>query len=446
MLFREEFQEIVELTSNTLEAFTTAFFLVRNNKLALVAHHSLSSHMISPLALNLEAGGILSLILEKGAFIANHMDREAYEIPYYDQEEEIKAFMGVQVGNGKGILCVDTKRRYSFTEKHQKLLQQFSLLMERLMERARSMRPKLMDSGKYLLLREMLQHLAPPPSKTEDLQSAFSQVIQEMGVEEATVILKREGEFEVALSHGPLSTERLHSSFPIHNTPWQKVWATKDPLIQRDPKGVPFMVEMKRDTFKSLLIVPLKKIPGMLGMASKNPRGLSVELLDLVGILTSLLEPVLIKLEETPAHSKAMTTLDFFQHLEKALTETQGTESTLLLVGCRLKDLEDIERERGIREAEKTIKRFQEDFSRHLGRPACLFRGHIIMGYKIHYDKKRLEAEVRAMEKNLPLNGGKTDIKVVWKLTHLPSKRGSEKLIKDMLKELSANKRLLKIR
>jgi hypothetical protein len=446
MLFREEFQEIVELTSNTLEAFTTAFFLVKDNKLALVAYHSLSSHMTSPLVLNLGEGGVLSLVLEKEAFIANHMDREAYEIPYYAQEEEIKAFMAVQVGNGKGLLCVDTKRRYSFTEKHQKLLQQFSFLMGRLMERARFLRPKLVDSGKYLLLREMLQHLASPPSKTEDLQDAFSRVIQGMGVEEATVLLKRDGKFEMALSHGPLSTERLHSSFPIQNTPWQKVWTTKDPLVQRDPKGVPFMVEMKRDTFTSLLIVPLEEIPGMLGMASKNPRGLSVELLDLVGLLTFLLEPALKKLEEKPAHSKAMTTLDFFQNLEEALTEAQGTESTLLLVGCKVKNLEDIDRRKGIKEAEKTIKRLQEDFTRHLGSPACLFRGHIIMGYKIHHDKKRLEAEGRAMEKNLPLNGGKTEIKVVWKLTPLPNKKGSEELVKNMLKELDTNKRLLGIR
>jgi len=443
MLFREEFQEIVELTSNALEAFTTAFFLVRNDTLFLVAHHSLSSHMISPLVLHLEAGGILSLVLEKGAFIANHMEREAYEIPYYDQKEDIKAFMGVQVGNGKGILCVDTKRQYSFTEKRQKLLQQFSLLMERLMERARALRPKLMDSGKYLLLREMLQYLIPPPSKYEDLQRAFSQVIQEMGVEEAMVLLKRDLEFEVALSHGPLSTERLHSVFPTHNTPWQKAWTTKAPLIQRDPKGVPFIAEVKRDTFKSLLIVPFEKIPGMLGMASQNPKGLSVELLDLIGALASLLEPALMKLEEKPIQPKVITTLEFLQRLEEALTKTH--ESTLLLIGCRPKNLEEIEKEKGISEAEKTVEMLQQDFSRHLGRPTCLFRGHIIMGYKIHHDERRLEAEAKAMEKNLLLSNGKTDIKVVWKLTPLPSRAGSEKLVKDMLKELCSSKRFLRI-
>jgi len=443
MLFREEFQEIVELTSNALEAFTTAFFLVRNDTLFLVAHHSLSSHMISPLVLHLEAGGILSLVLEKGAFIANHMEREAYEIPYYNQKEDIKAFMGVQVGNGKGILCVDTKRQYSFTEKRQKLLQQFSLLMERLMERARALRPKLMDSGKYLLLREMLQYLIPPPSKYEDLQRAFSQVIQEMGVEEAMVLLKRDLEFEVALSHGPLSTERLHSVFPTHNTPWQKAWTTKAPLIQRDPKGVPFIAEVKRDTFKSLLIVPFEKIPGMLGMASQNPKGLSVELLDLIGALASLLEPALMKLEEKPIQPKVITTLEFLQRLEEALTKTH--ESTLLLIGCRPKNLEEIEKEKGISEAEKTVEMLQQDFSRHLGRPTCLFRGHIIMGYKIHHDERRLEAEAKAMEKNLLLSNGKTDIKVVWKLTPLPSRAGSEKLVKDMLKELCSSKRFLRI-
>ncbi len=445
MLFREEFQEIVELASNTLEAFTTAFFLVRGNKLALVAHHSLSSHMTSPLFLNLEEGGVLALALEKGAFIANHMDREAYEIPYYNREEEIKAFMAVQVSSGRGLLCVDTKRRYSFTDKHQKLLQQLSLLTGQLLERARSLRPKLVDSGKYLLLREMLQLLASPPSKADDLQGSFSQVIQEMGVEEAMVLLKEGGAFKVALSHGPLSTERLHSFLPIQNTPWEKVWTTKDPFVQRDPKGVPFIVEMKRNTFTSLLIVPLEEMPGMLGMASKNPRGLSVELLDLASLLVFLLESAFKKLKAKPS-SKVLSPLDFFHNLEDALNKTQGTESILLLVGCKIKNLEDIDRKRGIREAEKIIKELQEDFTRHLGSPSCLFRGHIIMGYKIHHDKKRLEAEGKAMGKNLPLNGSKAEIKVAWKLTPLSKKKGSEELMKNMLKELNSGKGLLGIR
>ncbi len=446
MLFGEEFQEIIELISNTLSAFTTTFFLVKDQKLVLVAHHSLSQWMRSPLAVDMADAGVLALALEKGSFVSSHVDRQAYEIPYYDSEEGIKAFMAVQVDGGKGLLCVDSKRSYSFTEKHQKLLQQFSSFLGRLLNRVRSLRPKLLESGKYLLLTEMVQRLVPPPSGFEELQAAFSQIVQEMGVEEAMVLLESNGAFTVALSHGSLSTERLHSDLSIQNTPWQKVWTTGDPLVVRDPRGVPYIVGLRKDACSSLLVVPMKGVSGMLGMASKDPRGLTVEVLDLATLLSTLLEMAVRELKGKPHRSMALNSLDFFRGLETALEEATFTGASVLLVGCRVKNLEDLDKKWGLKESEELLRELQDEFVRNLGAPVCLFRGHVLMGYKVHRDRKRLEAEGKAMEKNLPLNGSKAVVRVVWRLSS-PSRRvKGEDLIMDMLRELHSTKGILGLR
>jgi signal transduction protein with GAF and PtsI domain len=55
-------------------------------------------------------------------------DRDTRHLKLYRRDEGIKAFLAVPVGED-GVLCIDSKRNYVFTEKHQKILQDFSLIV-----------------------------------------------------------------------------------------------------------------------------------------------------------------------------------------------------------------------------------------------------------------------------------------------------------------------------
>ena len=52
-------------------------------------------------------------------------DRDTRNLKLYLRDEGIKSFMAVPVGDA-GVLCVDSKRNYVFTEKNQKILQDFA--------------------------------------------------------------------------------------------------------------------------------------------------------------------------------------------------------------------------------------------------------------------------------------------------------------------------------
>jgi len=71
------------------------------------------------------------IISNEAPMLVNDFDTRQYNLGYYVQNEEtkIKAFMGVPLKNASGVLCLDSKRQYSFSSKDQKILQLFADLV-----------------------------------------------------------------------------------------------------------------------------------------------------------------------------------------------------------------------------------------------------------------------------------------------------------------------------
>ena len=81
-----------------------------------------------------EGRGLVGWILrDKEPLLVSNFDQRQNHLGYYvdGEEQNIKAFVGCALQGG-GVLCVDSKRQYSFSEKDQKLLHLFSDLIARL--------------------------------------------------------------------------------------------------------------------------------------------------------------------------------------------------------------------------------------------------------------------------------------------------------------------------
>lgn len=131
------YQPLVSLLSNILEAYTTAFFVFdpRNRQLDLAAVQSLSKFIPAGVSLPLEQSGILSQVQKVGQTI--HLDKlhEATSsipltLPFYrDGESHIKGLLAVPVGSGAGVLYVDTKYGWGFSDKQQKWIREVADLL-----------------------------------------------------------------------------------------------------------------------------------------------------------------------------------------------------------------------------------------------------------------------------------------------------------------------------
>jgi hypothetical protein len=137
------YQSLVSLLSNVLEAYTTAFFIFdsRTRHLNLAAFQSLSKFVQETVSLPLEQSGILSQVYKVGQTI--HMDKLQEvsltlptTVPFYgDGESHIKGIYVMPVGDGAGVLYVDTKYGWGFTDKQQKWIREIAAVLHELFQR-----------------------------------------------------------------------------------------------------------------------------------------------------------------------------------------------------------------------------------------------------------------------------------------------------------------------
>lgn len=137
------YQRLIDLLSNILEAYTTAFFLLepKARRLRMVASQSLSKFLPAEVSMPLEQSGILAQTQKVCQTI--HLDKLQENtlnlgttVPFYREgESHIKGVFVVPVGDGKGVLYVDTKYSWGFNDKQQKWIREVGGVLEHLLER-----------------------------------------------------------------------------------------------------------------------------------------------------------------------------------------------------------------------------------------------------------------------------------------------------------------------
>ncbi len=129
---------LITLVSNVTEAYSACLFLEnkRRKMFQLTTFHSLSPHIVSDASI--ESGqGFMGWVLENNSPLSvNQFDKDTIVLGYYSRDEDIKSFMATPLPSTmtKGALAVDSKKRWSFTNKCQKILagfaQQFAYLVD----------------------------------------------------------------------------------------------------------------------------------------------------------------------------------------------------------------------------------------------------------------------------------------------------------------------------
>ncbi|ACV68840.1 GAF domain-containing protein [Desulfohalobium retbaense] len=128
-------QQLLGIICSVFDAYSAVLFLpAAKDEYALAASFSLGDNLISGASVGQGKGLVGWIIRNNKPLLVNNFDREGGCLGYYNQEGEskIKAFMGHPLGQGDGALCLDSKKTYSFTTKDQKILDQFSRLVESL--------------------------------------------------------------------------------------------------------------------------------------------------------------------------------------------------------------------------------------------------------------------------------------------------------------------------
>jgi len=154
-----------QLIFNIYEAFTVAFFIKEHDYLKCLSSVSFAASFdkARPVTINNSLPGWVAKHNEP--LIIPNFDKDVETLGYYGSDEGIKSFMGYPM-EGKGVIIVDSKKKWVFTDKEKKILGSFASLIDEEIEKGR---------------------------KTQD----FENIIEELSVEKKIISLFR----DLNLSH-----------------------------------------------------------------------------------------------------------------------------------------------------------------------------------------------------------------------------------------------------
>lgn len=139
-------QRILAIICSVFDAYSAVLFLAQETE----GHYKAAGWFslgdrVDPECTVVSGKGIVgSLAANQQPLLINNFDRKRGRLEYYGQEGEpnIKAFMGCMLKDNAGVLCLDSKRTFSFSEKDQKILHLFADLIN-------DVRLRLLAAGRH---------------------------------------------------------------------------------------------------------------------------------------------------------------------------------------------------------------------------------------------------------------------------------------------------------
>ncbi|MDR2801010.1 MAG: GAF domain-containing protein [Desulfovibrio sp.] len=178
------YDRILAILCSVLNAYSAALFLpVRGGDVAgycLASGFSLGRSLDFSAEIR-EGMGLVGWILRHGqSLLVSNFDRRQNFLGYYkgNEEQSIKAFMGCALPDGRGALCVDSKRQYSFSEQDQKMLHLFADLLGNLEEKEPGFAERAQTVKYYAALRSICD-LRRRHSRWSDFLRNFLDILAE---------------------------------------------------------------------------------------------------------------------------------------------------------------------------------------------------------------------------------------------------------------------------
>ncbi len=128
-------ESILGIVSSVFDAYSAALILKKDEEKYAIAHSfSLGDQIDTQKEIRPGTGLVGWILRNQRPLLINNFDREVSCLGYYSSggDSKIKAFMGCPLSSKEGVLCLDSKKTYSFSDKDQKILHQFVQLVERL--------------------------------------------------------------------------------------------------------------------------------------------------------------------------------------------------------------------------------------------------------------------------------------------------------------------------
>jgi GGDEF domain-containing protein len=290
---------LIELTNNVTDAFTTALYVVDpvNNTLHLKEHLTLSDNLDKEAIIPIGEGPVGLAASDQLPSLNEFSKDNQPDLPMYKTMEDLKGLMAVPVMNGnlEGVLVVDTKEKHHFSAKVQKIVSNLADQMAWHLNQEKTARG--LDDKSFLPYHEIVRLcrlLGESPNRqalTDQLMQIPKSLINHDAI--AVIWFSKEGENgKVTRHHGwdhELRDMRIYSGKGIVGS----CIKNKVPFLIRNANGRPaviFSENENQESVQSILSVPIllnDTVRGAIVCGAKRPYTFCKSSLDKLNLLVS---------------------------------------------------------------------------------------------------------------------------------------------------------------
>lgn len=192
---------LVQLIFNVYEAFTVAVYLRQGDVLSCLSSYTFSRNFDQLRKIPVESSLAGWVVKHNEALIIPNFDKDEGTLGYYGATEDIKSFMGYPL-EVPGVIVIDSKKKYVFTDKEKKILAHFVTIMHDEVEREKRLQEIEELNEEMLVERRIIDYFRHAGTREDSEERVLRECLSLAGGDLCFVGLEQEGGLAVTRAMG----------------------------------------------------------------------------------------------------------------------------------------------------------------------------------------------------------------------------------------------------
>jgi GGDEF domain-containing protein len=375
----------VQLVFNVYEAYTVALFVEDGEKLSCLSAFSFARSFDKARTVPMDGTLPGWVVKHREPLIIGNFDKDEETLGYYRKKEEIKSFMAHPL-EMQGVIVVDSKKKWVFTEKEKKVLPLFVSLLSQELEREKRLRDMEEEREQLALTRRIIAFMREARGDESMLEEVLKEGLAVSGGDLSLVGVENEGRMRIIGVVGSGADELMGAEFHARTNivstvveggrelllPYESGYLREKPLV------FPNEAVRAKQYFGFPLVMD-EKAYGFLGFASLSQRRLKEgaigALRDMAGLVSLFLVRLKIR-EEMAASARRDPTTGALRlgPLLDHLGEMKKKKAGFSLVSIKFPDLALFRRKLGMEAADGILRKMHQGIGYCMGKGAVVAR------------------------------------------------------------------------
>lgn len=375
----------VELIFNVYEAYTVALFIREGDHLSCFSSVTFAKSFDKARPLSLDGTLAGWVVKHKEPLIIGNFDKDEETLGYYGKKEEIKSFMAYPL-EIPGVIVVDSKKKWVFTEKEKKILAHFVTVASKEVEREKQLREMEEEREEFSLLRRQLNFFREPRLGDSLIEEVVKEALAVSAGDMAVAGIEKKGRLSIVAAVGTGAASLVGAECPLQNTvastvmeggrefllPYESGYLREKPLLYQNDGikarqyfGFPLAVD--EGPFGFL---------GFVSLSSRHLRENAISALRDTAQLTSLFLGRLRVQEEMKARSRrdpATGAMGFGLFFD-GIFELTGQKKGFSVISVRLPGFRGLNRTNGCAYGDDLLRKMRQSIEYCVGKHAMITR------------------------------------------------------------------------